>query len=155
MDDNVDDYIETTTSNTDTGVIHFLRRSWFEILLIIAVLYFLSQYLMPLGSRLLQLAVFALPFLGLWIFAKVNQHNLSRKMSSGVEIKHQIAKNQDWHCAKCNHLLHAGNWEIAYIIPVYKAGSTNTIDNLEALCTKCHRDKILNESFHATLRDAL
>ena len=54
-----------------------------------------------------------------------------------------IASMQKWKCKTCKTLLSAF-YEIDHIIP-YSNGGLTEIDNLQALCVKCHKRKSMLE----------
>jgi hypothetical protein len=61
------------------------------------------------------------------------------KRSVSETKKKYVASRQNWHCAKCKDQLNA-YFEIDHKLCL-KNGGTNHVDNLEALCPNCHREK--------------
>lgn len=73
-----------------------------------------------------------------------------RMMNSGLNTtkrsvsetkKKYVASMQNWKCKKCDDQLKA-TFEIDHKIDL-QYGGTNHIDNLEALCTECHKEKTM------------
>ena len=67
------------------------------------------------------------------------------KRSVSETKKKYVASQQNWTCKKCNEQLKA-TFEIDHKIDLQYGGS-NHIDNLEALCTECHKDKTMRSNF--------
>lgn len=57
--------------------------------------------------------------------------------------RNAIARQQEWKCKQCCNLLPAA-YQIDHICPLFQHG-TNSLDNLQALCSNCHSDKSLRE----------
>tara|TARA_Y100000741_G_scaffold308906_1_gene252154 strand:- start:252 stop:818 length:567 start_codon:yes stop_codon:yes gene_type:complete len=73
-----------------------------------------------------------------------------RMMNSGMNTtkrsvsetkKKYVASKQNWKCKKCDEQLKA-TFEIDHKIDL-RYGGTNHIDNLEALCAECHKEKTM------------
>ena len=50
-----------------------------------------------------------------------------------------------WRCCKCGR---AGRLECDHVVPLHKNGAPYDPDNLQALCTDCHRQKTLEDNGH-------
>lgn len=57
--------------------------------------------------------------------------------------KKKVAFKQNYKCNLC-HVILPPTYEVDHIIPLFKAGG-NTLENLQALCPGCHRNKTENE----------
>ena len=57
--------------------------------------------------------------------------------------KRIVAARSKWHCESCGSMLEA-TYEIDHIIPLH-AGGADDLDNAQALCVRCHRNKTLKE----------
>jgi|688.fasta_scaffold05266_14 hypothetical protein len=66
------------------------------------------------------------------------------KRSVSESKKKYIAAKQGWKCRECSEILPA-TYEVDHIIRLQNGGS-NEIDNLQALCPSCHRNKTMMES---------
>jgi len=73
-----------------------------------------------------------------------------RMMNSGLNTtkrsvsetkKKYVASKQNWTCKKCNEQLKA-TFEIDHKMDL-QYGGTNHVDNLEALCAECHKEKTM------------
>ena len=58
-------------------------------------------------------------------------------------LKRRVAARQLWRCAACRHLVDEC-YEIDHRQPLW-AGGSNRVDNLQALCHRCHSTKTLTE----------
>jgi 5-methylcytosine-specific restriction enzyme A len=61
------------------------------------------------------------------------------------EDKEMVLEKSEKKCAGCECCLESKRYEIDHIKPL-ASGGTNQIDNLQALCKACHRDKTANEN---------
>jgi 5-methylcytosine-specific restriction enzyme A len=61
------------------------------------------------------------------------------------EFKEMVLEKSKKKCAGCECCLEVKKYEIDHIKPL-ASGGTNEIDNLQALCKACHRDKTANEN---------
>jgi 5-methylcytosine-specific restriction enzyme A len=61
------------------------------------------------------------------------------------EFKEMVLEKSEKKCAGCECCLESKKYEIDHIKPL-ASGGTNQIDNLQALCKACHRDKTANEN---------
>jgi 5-methylcytosine-specific restriction endonuclease McrA len=61
------------------------------------------------------------------------------------EFKEMVLEKSKKKCAGCECCLESKKYEIDHIRPLANGG-TNQIDNLQALCKACHRDKTANEN---------
>jgi hypothetical protein len=66
------------------------------------------------------------------------------KRSVSDSKKKYIASKQGWKCRECSELLPA-TFEVDHIKRL-QHGGTNDIDNLQALCPNCHRNKTMLET---------
>jgi 5-methylcytosine-specific restriction protein A len=66
------------------------------------------------------------------------------KRSVSESKKKWIAAKQGWKCRECSTVLPA-TYEVDHIIRLQHGGS-NEIDNLQALCPSCHRNKTMMET---------
>lgn len=66
---------------------------------------------------------------------------MARRVSDSV--KKQVAAAQHWHCAICRSMLTA-TYEVDHILRL-EFGGSNELNNLQALCPNCHREKTLTE----------
>jgi 5-methylcytosine-specific restriction protein A len=66
------------------------------------------------------------------------------KRSVSESKKKWIAAKQGWKCRECSTILPA-TYEVDHIIRLQHGGS-NEIDNLQALCPSCHRNKTMMET---------
>ena len=66
------------------------------------------------------------------------------KRSVSESKKKFIAAKQGWKCRECNEILPA-TYEVDHITRLQHGGS-NEIDNLQALCPSCHRNKTMMET---------
>jgi 5-methylcytosine-specific restriction endonuclease McrA len=66
------------------------------------------------------------------------------KRSVSESKKKYIASKQAWKCKECNTVLPA-TYEVDHIVRLQHGGS-NEIDNLQALCPSCHRNKTMMET---------
>jgi len=66
------------------------------------------------------------------------------KRSVSESKKKYIAAKQGWKCRECNTILPA-TYEVDHIVRLQHGGS-NEIDNLQALCPSCHRNKTMMET---------
>ena len=57
--------------------------------------------------------------------------------------KKKVAYQQNYKCNLC-HMTLPPTYEIDHIIPLFKGGG-NKLENLQALCPGCHRNKTENE----------
>ena len=62
-----------------------------------------------------------------------------RKLFSEFE-KNAIASNNDYKCNNCRKTLVDREFECDHIIPLANGGK-NTVENLQALCKNCHKNK--------------
>ena len=62
-----------------------------------------------------------------------------------TEFKEMVLEKSEKKCAGCKCCLKAKKYDIDHIKPL-SSGGTNQIDNLQALCKACHRDKTDNEN---------
>lgn len=69
------------------------------------------------------------------------QMNKIRRVSQSD--KKKIAFQQNYKCNLC-HVILPPTYEIDHIIPLFKGGG-NKLENLQALCPGCHRNKTENE----------
>jgi len=69
------------------------------------------------------------------------QINKIRRVS--LADKKKIAFQQNYKCNLC-HMILPPTYEIDHIIPLFKGGG-NKLENLQALCPGCHRNKTENE----------
>lgn len=69
------------------------------------------------------------------------QMNKIRRVSQSD--KKKIVFQQNYKCNLC-HMIIPPTYEIDHIIPLFKGGG-NKLENLQALCPGCHRDKTENE----------
>lgn len=65
-----------------------------------------------------------------------------RKVSANM--KKIVAYEQEYKCNTCKKML-PPSWECDHIIPLWKEGSSNHRENLQALCAECHSAKTLQE----------
>jgi 5-methylcytosine-specific restriction enzyme A len=61
------------------------------------------------------------------------------------EFKEMVLEKSEKKCAGCQCCLESKKYDIDHIKPL-ASGGTNKIDNLQALCKACHRDKTANEN---------
>jgi 5-methylcytosine-specific restriction enzyme A len=61
------------------------------------------------------------------------------------EFKEMVLEKSEKKCAGCQCCLESKKYDIDHIKPL-ASGGTNQIDNLQALCKACHRDKTANEN---------
>jgi 5-methylcytosine-specific restriction enzyme A len=61
------------------------------------------------------------------------------------EFKEMVLEKSEKKCAGCQCCLESKKYDIDHIKPL-ASGGTNEIDNLQALCKACHRDKTANEN---------
>lgn len=66
--------------------------------------------------------------------------NRVKRSVSNVKKKY-IASQQGWRCKSCNNLLDFG-YEIDHVKPLW-GGGDNSVGNLQALCTTCHKTKTM------------
>lgn len=66
------------------------------------------------------------------------------KRSVSESKKKYIASKQGWKCRECTNILPA-TYEVDHIIRLQHGGS-NEMDNLQALCPSCHRNKTMMET---------
>ena len=59
-------------------------------------------------------------------------------------LKKRVAASQQWRCKACDILLSA-NFDVDHIVALHNGGS-NEVENLQALCLNCHRDKTFEDS---------
>jgi 5-methylcytosine-specific restriction endonuclease McrA len=71
------------------------------------------------------------------VIARRAQRNVSER------IKKEVAAKAHWKCEICFTLLTA-NYEIDHITALY-LGGTNNKENLQAICSECHRTKTREE----------
>lgn len=66
--------------------------------------------------------------------------------SQWIRLRELVKKRDEYLCQEClkNGYLVCGS-EVDHIIPVSQGGS-DSLDNLQLLCTSCHRVKTLKES---------
>ena len=57
--------------------------------------------------------------------------------------KKKVAARAKWHCEKCGEMLDE-SFEIDHIIPLHRGGE-DTIENCQALHSKCHKEKTIRE----------
>jgi hypothetical protein len=69
----------------------------------------------------------------------IGQTDESRKLFSEFE-KNSIASNNDYKCNNCRKTLVDREFECDHIIPLANGGK-NTVENLQALCKNCHKNK--------------
>lgn len=147
---NSDDSYESNGNKSGTSI----RTYWFEIMLCIVGIafmwYWFSNFLT--GGWIIQLLIFALPFIGLWIFYKVNTGR--KRPTDSQYTKKWVAIQQGWLCAQCQKTL-PPNYEIMKISAV-------TPDNIadydpakyyEALCLPCYGNYTFNKSLYNTIKD--
>jgi hypothetical protein len=67
------------------------------------------------------------------------------KRSVSESKKKYIAAKQGWKCRECSQILPA-TYEVDHITRLQHGGS-NELDNLQALCPSCHRNKTMMETF--------
>lgn len=133
-----------------------IRQYWVEILLCLTCLcylYYISSSIynytflgFSLGRVVSQVLVFILPFIGLWLFYRVNK---TRKVESTKQNNSSknllIALKQNGRCASCTNIL-----DKDYLLePVTKGDKKN----LRAVCHTCYDRSCLNNSLYKTLRD--
>jgi len=63
----------------------------------------------------------------------------------------EIAYKQQYKCNHCNDLLHPKSFDIDHIMPLFKGGQDNDLNNLQALCCNCHALKSRTEKQSLTL----
>jgi 5-methylcytosine-specific restriction enzyme A len=61
------------------------------------------------------------------------------------EFKEMVLEKSEKKCSGCQCCLESKKYDIDHIKPL-ASGGTNEIDNLQALCKACHRDKTANEN---------
>jgi 5-methylcytosine-specific restriction endonuclease McrA len=61
------------------------------------------------------------------------------------EFKEMVLEKSEKKCSGCQCCLESKKYDIDHIKPL-ASGDTNEIDNLQALCKACHRDKTANEN---------
>jgi Zn finger protein HypA/HybF involved in hydrogenase expression len=66
------------------------------------------------------------------------------KRSVSESKKKYVASKQAWKCRECQEILPA-TFEVDHIKRLQYGGS-NEIDNLQALCPNCHREKTMKET---------
>jgi hypothetical protein len=159
-DDNVEDVIESLNELKELKNPQkkkSLRQYWVEILLCLVCfgyLYYISSSIynytifgISLGRFVTQVLVFILPFIGLWLFYRVNK---TRKVESKIQINssstdskesYLIAIKQNGRCASCNKILDKN-----YLIEPFKK-------DLRAVCNTCYDRNCLNNSLYKTIRD--
>lgn len=59
-------------------------------------------------------------------------------------IRSELLKIDKGFCRNCG--VYDGQWQADHIKPVHKGGGACHIDNLQTLCTDCHKEKTYNES---------
>ena len=64
---------------------------------------------------------------------------MSRRLPSRewARRRREVLDRDGWRCQKCGK---AGRLEVDHKTPLYRGGS-NDLDNLQALCRRCHLDK--------------
>jgi len=72
------------------------------------------------------------------------KHTNMGKRSVSDSKKKYVASQQEWKCKKCQDILPA-TFEVDHIVRLQYGGS-NEIDNLQALCPNCHRNKTMLEA---------
>lgn len=63
-----------------------------------------------------------------------------KRSVSNVKKKY-IASQQGWRCKNCNNMLDFG-YEVDHVRPLWNGGDNN-VNNLQALCTTCHKTKTM------------
>ena len=58
----------------------------------------------------------------------------------GTRKKIRVLWRQQMKCNICSTGFMSREWDIDHVIPIF-SGGTNDIDNLQALCLDCHREK--------------
>jgi len=82
--------------------------------------------------------------------AKMNTSKMSAAVSAATKRsvseskKKYVASKQAWKCRECQEILPA-TFEVDHIKRLQYGGS-NEIDNLQALCPNCHREKTMKET---------
>ena len=61
-----------------------------------------------------------------------------------THLKKKVAADSKWRCVKCDILVDEF-YEIDHCIPLHKGG-TNTLLNLQLLCSLCHKRKTYQEA---------
>ena len=74
---------------------------------------------------------------------KRKRENKKERRYANITEQKFIAAEQKWRCNMCHDLLTA-HFDLDHIIP-WSAGGRTTLDNLQALCTNCHRKKTMFE----------
>jgi len=165
-DEKLDSY-EEVEEREDNDIItkkKSLRHYWVEILLCImclCYLYYISSSIynytflgFSLGRTVSQALVFILPFVGLWLFYRVNktrkvESNIRDNSTNGITKNLLIAMQQNGRCAKCNNVL--GN---DFMLEKEKVnGKAGKSGKELAMCGNCYDRKCLNNSLYKTLRD--
>jgi len=73
-----------------------------------------------------------------------SQPSVKSKRCVSESKKKYIAAQQGWKCKECGLVLPA-TYEVDHIVRLQHGGS-NEIENLQALCPSCHRNKTMMET---------
>ena len=71
------------------------------------------------------------------------QKQMPQRRSLSAHTKRIVAARAKWTCQNCKTLLDE-TYEIDHIIALHKGGA-DSLDNLQALCSSCHRKKTIRE----------
>jgi hypothetical protein len=71
--------------------------------------------------------------------------NTSKRSVSESKKKFKAAE-QNWKCFDCKQQLD-GLFEVDHVIPLHKGG-TNSFDNLQALCVRCHKLRTVSDKLY-------
>ena len=60
-------------------------------------------------------------------------------------VRRQVLDSANWRCAACGRYAN----EVDHIVPLRKGGDAWALDNLQALCRRCHIEKTATENRRA------
>jgi hypothetical protein len=153
-EEEIDDMIDVVENkqSIEKGGKGKIREYWFEIVLAIIGLFFMYYWFSNFitGGWIFQLLIFALPFIGLWIFYKVNMGKTAIRKKDSQYTKKWAAIQQGWTCAQCQKTLPP-------VYEIVKVADTKMTDDLascyKAVCPTCYGNYTFNKSLYTTIKD--
>jgi 5-methylcytosine-specific restriction protein A len=67
-----------------------------------------------------------------------------RRRHMSESMRHEILRRDSWQCQMCRCVLNVRTAEIDHRVALYRGGA-DTIENCQALCSNCHRQKTHDE----------